>query len=142
GRGASSAPDDPLSASIDDDVADVSALRRALGVRQWDVLGHSWGGGIAMLATANDRAGVRRLVLADAVGPTSSWFAPLRARVLARLTGANRDAVARVTDEDLAQSDPALHSAYARAVYPAWFAHPDMAEQFTPPDARSDTGAS
>ena len=28
------------------------ALRRALGIRTWDVLGHSWGGGIAMLGTA------------------------------------------------------------------------------------------
>lgn len=141
GRGASTAPDDPSSASIDDDAADVGALRRALGIRQWNVLGHSWGGGIAMLASAEDRAGVRRLVLADAVGPTSSWFAPLRAGVLARLTGVQHDAVARVTDADLANPDPALHSAYARAVYPAWFAHPDMAERFTPPDARSETGA-
>jgi proline iminopeptidase len=141
GRGASSEPDDPNAASIEDDAADVGALRRALGIRQWNVFGHSWGGGIAMLATVNDRAGVRRLVLTDAVGPVSSWFAPLRARVLARLTGADREAVARVTDDDLARPDPALHSAYARAVYPAWFAYPDMAERFTPPDARSETGA-
>ncbi len=141
GRGASSTPDDPTSASIEDDAADLGALRRALGIRQWNVLGHSWGGGIAMLASAEDRAGVRRLVLADAVGPTSSWFAPLREGVLARLTGAQHDAVARVTDADLANPDPALHSAYARAVYPAWFAYPDMAERFTPPDARSETGA-
>src|SRR5215208_6502385 len=37
GRGESSAPD-PASASIDDDAADIAALRRALGVRRWDVL--------------------------------------------------------------------------------------------------------
>ena len=63
GRGASTAPTDPQNASIDDDALDVGALRRALGIRQWDVLGHSWGGGIAMLATAADEAGVRRLAL-------------------------------------------------------------------------------
>ena len=141
GRGASSAPADPSSASIDDDAADIGALRRALGIRQWNVLGHSWGGGIAMLATAADRAGVRRLVLVDAVGPTSGWFAPLRANVLARLHGAEREAVAQITDDQLAHPDAALHSAYARAVYPAWFADHDMAQRFTPPDARSDSGA-
>jgi proline iminopeptidase len=141
GRGASSAPANPGDATIDDDAGDVGALRRALGIRRWDVLGHSWGGGIAMLATAADTAGVRRLVLVDAVGPTSEWMAPLRQAVLDRLVGDERDAVARISEESLANPDPALHSAYARAVYPAWFADPELAERFTPPEALSPTGA-
>lgn len=141
GRGASSPPKDPSQSTIEDDAADVGALRRALGVRRWDVLGHSWGGGIAMLATAADMAGVRRLVLVDAVGPTSDWMAPLRQAVLARLVGAERDAVARISEESLGDPDPALHSAYARAVYPAWFADHDLAKRFRPPDASSATGA-
>src|SRR6185369_2527781 len=94
GRGASTAPPNPADASIEDDAADVGALRRALGIRRWDVLGHSWGGGIAMLATAGDPGGVRKLVLVDAVGPTSEWMPPLRQNVLARLSGEQRDAVA------------------------------------------------
>ena len=36
--------------------------------------------------------------------------------------------------------DPALHSRYSRAVYPAWFADREMATRFAPPDARSETG--
>jgi len=141
GRGASSAPANPSDATVDDDAADVAALRRALGVRRWDVLGHSWGGGIAMLATAADVAGVRRLALVDAVGPTSEWMAPLRQAVLDRLSGQEREAVARISEESLGDPDPALHSAYARAVYPAWFADPELATRFTPPDALSATGA-
>jgi proline iminopeptidase len=141
GRGASSAPATPADATIRDDAADVGALRRALGVRQWDLLGHSWGGGIAMLAAASDRAGVRRLVLVDAVGPTSDWIAPLRHAVLQRLTGSERDAVVRIQEDSLTASDPVLHSEYARAVYPAWFADSELAGHFTPPRALSDTGA-
>ena len=141
GRGASSAPEDPSTASIDDDAADLVALRRALGIRRWDVLGHSWGGGIAMLGTAADPAGARRLVLVDAVGPTSDWIAPLRRAVLDRLSGAERDAVAEIPESALVAPDPAIHSRYARAVYPAWFADRDMANRFTPPDALSRTGA-
>jgi proline iminopeptidase len=140
GRGKSSAPADPFDATIDDDAADVGALRRALGIRQWDVLGHSWGGGIAMLATAGDAAGVRRVVLVDPVWTTSEWMTPLRQRVLARLHGAQHDAVANISEESLGTPDPALHSEYSRAVYPAWFASDDMASHFTPPDARSETG--
>jgi proline iminopeptidase len=141
GRGASSAPTNPSDATIDDDAADVGALRRALGVRRWDVLGHSWGGGIAMLAVVNDTAGIRRLVLVDAVGPTSDWMSPLRTAVLDRLVGEEHEAVARVSEDALGDPDPALHTAYARAVYPAWFADPDLARRFAPPDAISATGA-
>jgi proline iminopeptidase len=142
GRGASTAPADPAAATVHEDAADVGAIRRALGIRRWDVLGHSWGGGIAMLATAADVAGVRRLVLADAVGPTSDWMTPLRQNVLARLQGEQREAVARVPEEALGDPDPELHSNYSRAVYPAWFHDPEMAERFTPPQALSATGAS
>ena len=141
GRAESSVPADPAAASIDDDAADVGALRRALGIRRWDVLGHSWGGGIAMLGTARDLAGVRRLVLVNAVGPTSDWMAPLRANVLARLTGAEHDAVASIPEECLEAADPALHSRYNRAVYPAWFFDHAMATRFAPPESRSETGA-
>ena len=141
GRGASTAPADPSAATIDDDALDVGAIRRALGIRRWDVLGHSWGGGIAMLASVSDVAGVRRLVLVDPVGPTSNWMAPLREAVLARLHGAERDAVARISEEMLGEPDAVVHSDYSRAVYPAWFADADMASRFTPPSATSETGA-
>lgn len=141
GRGASSAPADPSSASIDDDAADVGALRRALGIRQWDVLGHSWGGGISLLATASDVVGVRKLVLVDPVWSTSAWMPILRAAILERLHGEQRDAVAHIPEKSLETQDPALHSRYSRSVYPAWFADRDMAARFAPPDAMSVTGA-
>jgi proline iminopeptidase len=140
GRGESSAPADPTAASIDDDAADVGALRRALGIRRWDVLGHSWGGGIAMLGAGGDPSGVRRMVLVDPVWSTSAWMAPLRRNVIARLHGDERAAVESVPEESLGTPDPALHARYSRAVYPAWFADREMASRFTPPDAASETG--
>jgi len=141
GRGKSSAPSQPGDATIEDDAADVGALRRALGIRSWDVLGHSWGGGISMLATAADSGGVRRLVLIDPVWSTSSWMAPLRQNVIARLQGDEREAVVRISEESLGEPDAVLHSTYSRAVYPAWFAKREMAKHFTPPHATSETGA-
>jgi len=141
GRGESSAPADPSEATIHDDAADIGALRRALGVRRWDVLGHSWGGGIGMLGAAADESGVRRLVLVDPVWPTSEWMPILRRNVLERLTGDKREAVARIAEADLGNPDPELHSTYSRAVYPAWFADAELAAKFTPPHAISATGA-
>ena len=140
GRGASSAPPNPSGASIEDDAADVGALRRALGVRRWDLLGHSWGGGIGMLAAADDRPGIRRIVLVDPVWPTSEWMPVLRQEVLSRLQGEQREAVARIPESSLGSPDAALHSTYSRAVYPAWFSDAQMATRFTPPEASSPTG--
>ena len=141
GRGQTEAPSDPLSASIDDDAADVGALRRALGIRRWDILGHSWGGGIALLAASMDEGGMRRLVTVDAVGPTNDWMPALHEAVRARLTLEQRIPFDRIDPRDLGHADPALQAAYARAVYPAWFADPELARYFAPPKVTSDTGA-
>ena len=141
GRGLSEAPSDTTDASIEDDAADIGALRRALGVRRWDILGHSWGGGIALLAASLDEAGTRQLVTIDGVGPTSSWMAPLREALSARLAGPEREDFDRITDVALEQPDAGIQAAYSRAVYPAWFADAEMARTFTPPKVTSATGA-
>ncbi|MEO7457192.1 MAG: alpha/beta hydrolase [Gemmatimonadaceae bacterium] len=141
GRGESQSPPTPLDARIEDDADDIGALRRALGIRQWDVLGHSWGGGIAMLGVARDLAGTRRLVTVDAVGPTSAWMPELHATTLARVGDAERATLESIFPAGLHDPDPSVHGAHARAAYPAWFADADFATFFAPPDATSITGA-
>lgn len=142
GRGESSAPPGPQAARIEHDAGDLPALRQALGYRKWDVLGHSWGGGIATLGTEQDQAGVRRLVLVDAVGPRSeSWLPQLHDAALARLAAAQRAVLQQIDPASLLTGDPAAQSAYSRAIYPAWFADPEMAQLFVPPRSESRTGA-
>lgn len=141
GRGESEPPADPAAARIEDDAADVPALRRALGIRRWDVLGHSWGGGIAMLAAAQDPGGVRCLVLADSVGPTSAWMAPLRAETMARSSEPDRAVLAAITDEMLGAPDVDAHLAHLRASYGAWFVDRAFASTFPMPRTASATGA-
>jgi proline iminopeptidase len=143
GRGESPPPTDPTAWRIERDADDVAALRVALGVRQWDLLGHSWGAGIAVLAAERDRGGTRRLVLVDSVGPTSEWIADLHNRALQRLEGdpAHRAPLQRMDPRRLTQPDPAVHSAYSRALYPAWFADPAFARAFVPPRSAGRTGA-
>ena len=140
GRGESQAPADPLSARIEDDADDIPALRRALGIRRWDVLGHSWGGGIAMLAVVRDLAGTRRLVTANAVGPTSAWMPALQANARSRVDDERRASLERLYPA-LETPEVAVHGAYSRASYPAYFADPDFRNRFAPPEAVSITGA-
>ena len=141
GRGASQTPADPAASRIEDDADDIGALRRALGIRQWDVLGHSWGGGIAMLGVARDLTATRRLVTANAVGPTSSWFGALHERSKQRASDADRAALEELGDGALNDPDPALHLRHSRATYRGYFADVSMADHFSPPSSTSATGA-
>jgi len=141
GRGESQAPPGPRAARIEHDAGDVAALRQAMGLARWDVLGHSWGGGVAMLAAERDQDAVRKLVLVDAVGTTSGWLADLVPSALPRLEAADRATLERIDLAALAEPDPQVHSAYARAMYPAWFAERDLAALFSPPRSTSVTGA-
>lgn len=141
GRGKSRQPPGPRGARIEHDAGDAPAIRAALGIERWNVLGHSWGGGIAMLATAQDQEAVERLVLVDAVGPTSEWLSRLHPAALARLEGERREALATLDPAALREDDIEAHAAYASALYPAWFADRDFASIFSSPRANSGTGA-
>lgn len=140
GRGATPAPPGARAARIEHDAGDIPALRQALGLARWDVLGHSWGCGIAMLGAERDQTAVRRLVLVDPVGATGDWMPALHPAALGRLTAGERAALQRF-DAAVSSDDPAEHSAYSRALYPAWFADPALAAMFSPPRSESATGA-
>ncbi|HEX6575771.1 MAG TPA: alpha/beta fold hydrolase [Gemmatimonadaceae bacterium] len=142
GRGKSQQPPGPRKASIDHDAGDPPAIREVLGIEKWNVLGHSWGGGIAMLSTSTDQHAVNRLVLVDAVGPTSEWLESLHASAIARLTGEKHDALAGLDPRNLYQDDIGTHGAYASALYPAWFFDREFGAIFSSPRATSQTGAS
>jgi len=128
-------------ARIEHDALDLPALRRALGIDRWDVLGHSWGAGIAMLGSAADLDGVRRMVLVDPVGPTGEWLPLLHETALQRLGEPGRSELAHFDPLALHEPDPALHARYARAFSPAWFANADVARRYTPKLVESTSGA-
>ena len=141
GRGDSQVPPAARAARIEHDAGDLPALRDAIGLAQWDVFGHSWGGGLAMLATERDRTGVRRLVLVDSVGPSGNWQNDLLRDALPRLAPGDRAILERIDQQALLAPEPGIHSAYSRAMYAAWFADSSLATMFSPPRSDSRTGA-
>ncbi len=144
GRGQTPAPPGLRAARIEHDVLDVVALRESLGIARWDLVGHSWGGGIALLAAAEDPAGTRRVLAFDAVGATSGWLDGLHARALSHLeargAAESRAALAQLDPRALFEPDAAQHGAYSRTMYAAWF-HDQAMNAFSPPVAHSPTGA-
>ena len=141
GRGRSQTPPGPRAARVEHDALDVRALREALGLAQWDVLGHSWGGALALLGASEDPAGVRNHVLVDAVGLTPEWLDALHDVALSRLSGDARDRLAAFDPQQLQDPEPGRQAEYNRALYPAWFHDGALGAMFSPPLARSDTGA-
>ncbi len=141
GRGETPAPALPADARLEDDAADIGPLRRALGIRRWDLLGHSWGGVIALLGAAHDLAGTRRVVTVDAVGPTSDWMPELHEAVLASASEGDAATLRELGGTPLHSDDPVTHARYAAAGYRSWFVHPSFRDHFTPPLSESVVGA-
>ena len=144
GRGETPAPPGLRAARVEHDVLDVVALREALGIARWDLAGHSWGGGIALLAAAEDPDGVRRVVTFDAVGATSGWLDSLHTSAMAHLArrGATEAyaALALLDPTALHEPDAERHAEYSRTMYAAWW-HDQEMRSFAPPLGRSPTGA-
>jgi proline iminopeptidase len=147
GTGFSDNPDDTAFWDLDRYVEEVEQVRKALGLNKNNcyLLGHSWGGGIAMLAAAQESAaatgGVRKLVLVNAVGATSDWLPPLHTAGLARLTGDARARLAACDVRQLERPELGVHADYAQAFFPAWFADAALARSVAPPRGDSVTGA-
>lgn len=144
GRGRTPAPPGAHAARFTHDIGDLAALLDRLASdtgQPVDAFGHSWGAGLTLAAAAQVPHAVRRVVLANCVGPTGAWRPALLANARARLDAVRRaqfdDALA-VLEHD---TSIAAHSAYSRALYPAWFHDPVFADVFQPPVATSDTGA-
>ncbi len=145
GRGASAVPPAARNSRVQFDAADLAELPIAIGLERYHLLGHSWGGGIAMLSAATQSDRVASLTLLNPVGLTGEWLPRLTPTAAQRLSGAALD---RLLAADLAvhsdattAADPAALSEYAAAIYPAWFAEPELADLLSPPASTSVTGA-
>ncbi len=104
--------------TIEASVADVEALRAHSGAEQVIVVGHSWGGVLAMAYAAEHGQHVRALVLIGSGGATSSWNMRYSQNILAGLTPEDLAAVMKA--QALMAKDPeAGMVAMIRATAPA-----------------------
>ncbi len=73
--GRSDRPNNPANWRVDRFVDELDAIRIALGIRRWYVLGHSWGGTVALEYGARRSAALAGVVLASPLISTRSWIA-------------------------------------------------------------------
>lgn len=72
--GLSGRPGNPDNWTVDRFTDEVEAVRTALGVSRWHVVGHSWGGTIALEYGARRPEALAGLVLASPLVSTASWM--------------------------------------------------------------------
>lgn len=94
--GLSDHPNNPANWTVERFTDEVDAVRRALGVPSWHVLGHSWGGTIALEYGARRPHELAGLVLASPLVSTKSWIAD--ANALRRQLPAEVQAVLKTCD--------------------------------------------
>ena len=73
--GQSDRPNDPKNWRVSRFVDEIELVRRALGVERWHLLGHSWGGTLALEYGARQPAALRGLAMASPLVSTRSWIA-------------------------------------------------------------------
>lgn len=101
--GQSDRPDNPDNWAVERFVDEVESVRTTLGVPRWHVVGHSWGGTVALEYGARRPEALAGLVLASPLISTSSWIADANALRMelpdnTRTTLAQCDPPAPVTD--------------------------------------------
>ena len=75
GAGMSDHVNDPSLWMVDLFVEELGVIRKALGLEHVHILGHSWGGQLAMEYALTQPAGLASLVLADSLASASQWAA-------------------------------------------------------------------
>lgn len=73
--GRSDHPNDRANWRVDRFVDELPAIARALGVTRWHMMGHSWGGTVALEYGARRPAELSGLILASPLVSTKSWIA-------------------------------------------------------------------
>lgn len=82
GRGRSAAGVEPDDVNIDSEIEDLDGVRRHLGLESMAVLGHSWGGLLAMEYATRHPDRVTHLILADTAPASAADWRALREELL------------------------------------------------------------
>jgi proline iminopeptidase len=122
GTGRSEGPLGPDAINLDAFVGDIDRLREALGLDEVTVLGHSFGGLIAMAYALEHPESTRALLLLNTVEPGPRWRDEAASRAAAARTSADASELEEITGSPgFAERDPAVMSRLYRVAYRGTF---------------------
>jgi len=125
--GLSDQPGDPANWTVERFVSEIDAIRAALGLQRFHLVGHSWGGAVALEYGARAPGGLLSLTLGSPLISTRSWEASTTAQLaklpsdIVRTINAHESAGATDSPEYAAAME-VFYAAYdARGPRPAYF---------------------
>jgi len=108
--------------TLDSAVSDLEALRQELNVNRLTIVGHSWGGMLAMLYAQAHPEHVGRIVLIDSGGLTTAFMESFSKNLEARESGEDLDKLAYWRDPARKKADPRHAAVEAlKAKMPSYF---------------------
>jgi proline iminopeptidase len=99
-------------------VNDIEAIRTSLGIRELNVLGHSWGGLLAMFYALEYPYNVSSLILVSTAGASSDYYAPYFANLASIYTHEDSLELMELTGSDgFYSGDPEIIRQYYRIAW-------------------------
>ncbi len=123
-------------------VDDLEGLRRGLHLGKINLLGHSWGGLLAMDYVIKYPAKVGKIILVSSIGAASDWVAPFVHNRESRRTFQDSVALAKLTgSEAFGKRAPPVMEQFARLFFKSYFYTQSLADSltitFTPETAKN-----
>jgi proline iminopeptidase len=132
GSGRSTGTVDSTSITVDNFVNDLEQVRKALHLEQITLLGHSWGGLLAMEYAFRFPNRVRRMILASSVGSTSEWEIPFDRNRAARRTSQDSASLVKIMASDaFAKRAPPTMEDFARTFFRSYFYNQSLADRLS-----------
>jgi proline iminopeptidase len=116
------APMDETTINVQALVEDLETLRKHLGIERWTVLGHSWGGMLAMRYSIAHPESIDALVLVGSGGMNRSFSTYFGSNIRARLLPSDLEAERYWSDPERQRTDPVRATVEVqRALLPGYF---------------------
>lgn len=121
GTGLSSGQVDPVSISIGTFIQDIEEIRKAFGLEKMNLLGHSWGGILAMHYAVKHPESLKSLILCSTAASVDS-FATMRATYTANRLPEDQKLLEEMMASDaLRNGDPKAYEEFWRVYFKPYF---------------------
>lgn len=129
GLGRSSSPISPEQINITAYIKDLESIRKFLGFPKVSVLGHSWGGFVAMHYALVHPESLDKIVLVGSMPASSDEFFLFLNEINRRLLPFKAKREALENSPSFAKGDPATYEEYLRTTFQTYFNHPEDASK-------------
>lgn len=120
---------DSSTIGMEDFIADIDGIRAAFDLDQIDLLGHSWGGYLAMAYAIHHPAAVRKLVLMSTIEPGTKYSAEASRTQLGRRSAADSAELAALSSNPESLMTPNGLAQYFEVAFRSTFYDPSKADQ-------------